>query len=155
MSRSLMMLGVAVLCVGMMTGCGDAGSKMFSVDEKEVQTVKDVDKLSELEEIHFPVITSEDFGREGIPLVVVVTVGPKLHPAESGHYVEWIDLLANGDRVAAMVLSPEVSRPELTANVMLPAGEVTLTARAKCNEHGVWQSTRKVQITKAGRQDEF
>jgi len=63
-----------------------------------------------------------------------VTVGAVAHPMEEKHYIQWIELMADG-RVSRAMLKPG-DKPEAEFNVS--AGKVT--AREYCNLHGLWAS---------------
>jgi superoxide reductase len=76
-------------------------------------------------EKHVPVITKIDGGYK-------VSVGSVAHPMEEKHYIEWIELIADGQRYRKY-LSPGQT-PEAVFNV-----EATqVTAREYCNIHGLW-----------------
>jgi superoxide reductase len=79
------------------------------------------------QEKHVPVVARVDGGFK-------VTVGSVAHPMEEKHYIEWIELIADGF-VLRKDLSPG-DEPE--AVFKLEASEVT--ARAYCNLHGFWKS---------------
>jgi superoxide reductase len=63
-----------------------------------------------------------------------VTVGSTLHPMEAQHYIEWIELVAEG-RICRKYLKPGDAP---TAEFQTPADMVT--AREYCNVHGLWKS---------------
>ncbi len=77
-------------------------------------------------EKHVPVVVQES-GK------VTVKVGEVAHPMEEKHYIEWIELLADG-RVYRRFLQPG-DAPE--AVFTIEAGQVT--AREYCNLHGLWK----------------
>lgn len=62
-----------------------------------------------------------------------VKVGEVAHPMEEKHYIEWIEVIADG-KAYRQFLSPGEA-PE--AVFMVEAGEVT--AREYCNIHGLWK----------------
>lgn len=78
-------------------------------------------------EKHVPVIEKIDGGYK-------VTVGSVAHPMEDKHYIEWIELVADG-KACRQFLSPG-DAPEATFAV--EAAEVT--AREHCNLHGLWKA---------------
>ena len=78
-------------------------------------------------EKHVPVVEKVDNGYK-------VSVGSVAHPMEEKHWIEWIELVADG-KVYRQDLAPGQS-PEATFCVK--AAEVT--ARAYCNLHGHWKS---------------
>ena len=78
-------------------------------------------------EKHVPVITKIDGGYK-------VTVGSVAHPMEEKHWIEWIELLADGI-VYRRDLKPG-DAPEAT--FLIAADKVE--ARESCNLHGVWKA---------------
>lgn len=76
-------------------------------------------------EKHVPVI---EVGANSI----TVRVGSVPHPMEATHYIEWIELIADG-KVYRQQLQPGAA-PEATFPVI--ASQVT--AREYCNLHGLW-----------------
>lgn len=79
-------------------------------------------------EKHVPVIEKTDTGFK-------VTVGSVPHPMEKDHYIEWIELIADG-KACREFLEPG-NAPE--ASFCVSAGQVT--AREHCNKHGLWKAT--------------
>ena len=78
-------------------------------------------------EKHVPVIETVDGG-------VKVTVGSVPHPMEEDHYIEWIELIADG-KAYRQFLSP--GQPaEATFNIEA----ASITAREHCNKHGLWEA---------------
>jgi superoxide reductase len=78
-------------------------------------------------EKHVPVIEKTGNG-------FVVKVGSVPHPMENGHYIEWIELVADG--VSHRQFLKPGQKPE--AEFCLKA-EVVF-AREYCNVHGLWKS---------------
>ena len=77
-------------------------------------------------EKHVPVIEKIDVG-------IKVKVGSVSHPMEEKHYIEWIEILADG-KAYRQFLNPG-DAPEAIFSVK--AGSVT--AREYCNVHGLWE----------------
>ena len=77
-------------------------------------------------EKHVPVIEKINGGYK-------VTVGSVAHPMEDKHYIEWIELLADGSAYRQF-LQPRMA-PE--AEFCLTADAVS--AREHCNLHGLWK----------------
>jgi superoxide reductase len=78
-------------------------------------------------EKHVPVIEKVEGGYR-------VKVGAEPHPMEEKHYIEWIELIADG-RTYRKFLSP-LDKPEAIFKI-----EATnVTAREFCNIHGLWKS---------------
>jgi len=63
-----------------------------------------------------------------------VKVGSVPHPMEEKHYIEWIELLADGKAYRAF-LKPG-GKPEAT----FQTDAVNVTAREYCNLHGLWKA---------------
>ena len=78
-------------------------------------------------EKHVPMVEKTDDGFK-------VTVGSTLHPMEADHYIQWIELLADGN-VYRQTLSPS---DEPVAEFCVSADDVS--AREYCNVHGLWKS---------------
>ena len=79
-------------------------------------------------EKHVPVIEKLETG-------VKVTVGSVAHPMEEKHYIEWIELLVDG-QVLRRMLKPG---DEPLAVFECVASE-SVSAREYCNLHGLWKS---------------
>jgi len=79
------------------------------------------------QEKHVPVIEKITGGYK-------VKVGSVPHPMEEKHYIEWIELIADGKSYFQFLNPGEV--PEAT--FMLNAAVVS--AREYCNLHGLWQA---------------
>ena len=79
------------------------------------------------QEKHVPVVAKVDDGYK-------VTVGSVAHPMDEKHWIEWIELMADG-KVYRQDLNPG-DAPEAVFCVDSDAVE----ARAYCNLHGLWKS---------------
>lgn len=99
---------------GELVCCGQA---MTCLKENTVDAAK---------EKHVPVIEKVDGG-------VKVKVGDVAHPMEAKHYIEWIEVIADG-KSCIKFLNPG-DAPEAVFNV---EGD-NITARAYCNLHGLWK----------------
>ncbi len=78
-------------------------------------------------EKHVPVIEQIEGGYK-------VTVGSTIHPMEEAHYIEWIELIADGQSCRKFLQPGD----EPVAIFETAAAEVT--AREFCNVHGLWRS---------------
>lgn len=65
---------------------------------------------------------------------IKVTVGSVAHPMEDKHYIQWIEIIADG-KVYREFLNPG-DAPEATFNI--DADQVT--AREYCSLHGLWST---------------
>jgi superoxide reductase len=79
------------------------------------------------QEKHVPVIEKTEMG-------VKVKVGSVPHPMEEKHFIEWIEIIANG-KVYREFLNPG-DQPEAEFDVKADKIE----AREYCNIHGLWKS---------------
>jgi superoxide reductase len=77
-------------------------------------------------EKHVPVVEKTAEG-------VKVKVGSVAHPMEEKHYIEWIEVIADGKAYRQFLRPGDV--PEATLNI---AAE-QVTAREYCNLHGLWK----------------
>ena len=95
------------------------GEPMKLLKENSVDAVK---------EKHVPVIEKVAGG-------VKVKVGGVPHPMEEKHYIEWIELIADG-KAYRQFLNPG-GAPE----AFFPIQAEKLTARELCNIHGMWKGS--------------
>ena len=77
-------------------------------------------------EKHVPVIEKSADG-------VTVKVGSAPHPMEEKHYIEWIEIIADG-KAYRQFLKPGAA-PEATFKIEAQG----VTAREYCNIHGLWK----------------
>jgi len=112
--------------------CGNVGEVLFSGGGQLVCCGKPMTKQEEKSadsktEKHVPVIEKTSTGYK-------VTVGSTLHPMIDTHFIQWIELTADG-KVYKEYLKPG----------MAPAAEFCVmaekvSAREYCNIHGLWKS---------------
>jgi superoxide reductase len=100
---------------GELVCCGEA---MKLMAENTVDAAK---------EKHVPVI-------EKVPGGIKVRVGSVAHPMEAKHYIEWIEIIADG-KILRQYLAPG-GAPEATFTV----DATNITAREYCNLHGLWKA---------------
>ena len=94
------------------------GQPMALIKENTVDAAK---------EKHVPVMEKTADG-------ILVKVGSVAHPMEEKHYIEWIELIADG-KAYRQFLNPG-EKPEALFSVK--ADQVTV--REYCNLHGLWKS---------------
>ena len=78
-------------------------------------------------EKHVPVVEKVEGG-------VKVKIGSVAHPMEEKHYIEWIEIIADG-KAYRQFLAPGQA-PE----AMFPVEAAKITAREYCNLHGLWKA---------------
>jgi len=113
------------------TVCGNIVEVIHAGAGELVCCGKPMEKLvaktaDEGKEKHVPVIEKIDGGFK-------VKVGSVPHPMEDKHYIEWIELLADG-KAYRQFLEPG-SEPEAIFNIEASS----VTAREHCNVHGLWK----------------
>ena len=102
---------------------GGAGELVCCGEPKKLMMENTVDAAKEK---HVPVI-------EKIAGGVKVKVGSNPHPMEEKHYIEWVEIIADGEAYRHF-LNPGES-PEATFNIEAQ----NVTAREYCNLHGLWK----------------
>jgi superoxide reductase len=100
------------------------GSLVCCGEEMALLTENTVDAAREK---HVPVIEKVDGGFK-------VTIGSVAHPMEEKHYIEWIELLADGKAYRQFLKPGEVAEAIFNVNAS------TVTARELCNLHGQWSA---------------
>lgn len=77
-------------------------------------------------EKHVPVIEKTDSG-------IKVSVGSIPHPMEEKHYIEWIEILADGKTYRQFL------KPGDPPQAQFDIKAAKITAREYCNIHGLWK----------------
>ncbi|GFO55999.1 desulfoferrodoxin [Geomonas sp. Red276] len=90
-------------------------------------TLQTANTVEASKEKHVPVIEKGNG-------TITVKVGSVPHPMEAVHYIEWIELIADG-KIYRAQLNPG-DAPEATFNVTADK----VTAREFCTLHGQWQA---------------
>jgi superoxide reductase len=93
------------------------GQPMGLLDEKTADATT---------EKHVPVIEKVDGGYK-------VKVGSVPHPMEEKHYIEWIELLADGGAYRQFL------EPGMPPEAMFNIEADSVSAREYCNVHGLWK----------------
>jgi superoxide reductase len=111
--------------------CGNIVEVLHGGDGELVCCGQPMENLTEKtadqgKEKHVPVIEKIGGGYK-------VKVGSVAHPMEEKHYIEWIELLADGAAYRKF-LNPG-DAPEAVFNLKAN----TVTAREHCNIHGLWR----------------
>ncbi len=148
--------GLGAAALGM-AGEALAAEKFFpvKVDKtlfKNINRAKNPAKETPLEKLHVPVIKAPSKVTAGEPFTVEVSVGEKLHPMGSAHYIEFIELnIGNEPAGIANLNSMGYVKPRVTFTVVLtkesaPSGKATLVAHERCNIHGYWEGTKDITV---------
>jgi superoxide reductase len=112
--------------------CGNIVEVLHGGDGELVCCGQPMENLAEKtadqgKEKHVPVIEKISGGYK-------VKVGSVPHPMEEKHYIEWVEILADG--VAYRKFLNPGDAPEAVFNLKAN----TVTAREHCNIHGLWRS---------------
>lgn len=65
---------------------------------------------------------------------IKVTVGSVAHPMEEKHYIEWIEIIADGKAYRQFLKPGEAPEATFTMDA------ASFTVRAYCNLHGLWRA---------------
>ncbi|MBN1788271.1 MAG: desulfoferrodoxin [Sedimentisphaerales bacterium] len=103
---------------------GGAGELVCCGEPMKLFTENTTDAAKEK---HVPVIEKIDGGYK-------VTVGSTLHPMEEKHYIEWIELIADGKAYR------EFLSPGQTPEAVFKVDAARVSAREYCNVHGLWKA---------------
>ena len=102
---------------------GGAGELVCCGEPMELLDEKTADATTEK---HVPVIEIIDGGYN-------VKVGSVPHPMEEKHYIEWIELLADGKAYRQFL------KPGAPAEAVFNVEAESVSAREYCNVHGLWK----------------
>jgi superoxide reductase len=102
---------------------GGAGELVCCGEPMELLDEKTADATTEK---HVPVIEKVDGGYK-------VKVGSVPHPMEAKHYIEWIELLADGKAYRQFL------QPGKPAEAVFHVKADSISAREYCNVHGLWK----------------
>ena len=103
---------------------GGGGELVCCGEPMKLQVENTVDAAKEK---HVPVIEKVDGG-------VKVSVGSVAHPMEESHYIEWVEIIADGEAYRQFLNPGEA--PEATFCIKAEK----ITAREYCNLHGLWKA---------------
>jgi len=105
---------------------------------------KNPKKLDKGELKHTPLITLKGKDAKGYTMVEIsIGQGGIIHPSTADHWIDFIQLSADGKLVGKSTLEPEISRG--AASFALKLDNVKeLEAKSGCNLHGIWTSTLAV-----------
>ena len=94
------------------------GQPMVFLEENTVDAAK---------EKHVPVIEKVDGGYK-------VKVGSVAHPMEEKHFIEWVEIIADGKAYREFLCPGQVPEAVFEINA------TTVSAREYCNLHGLWKA---------------
>ena len=101
------------------------GAESLVCCDQPMEMVSEKNKDEGLEK-HLPVIEKTENG-------VKVTVGSVPHPMEEGHFIEWIEIVADGKNCRQFL------KPNQPPEVEFETKAKKITTREYCNLHGLWK----------------
>jgi superoxide reductase len=123
-------------------GAQAGGNEPFM--NRQERSPKDPNNMDKGELKHTPLITVKDKDANGYTFVEInLGQGGIVHPSTPGHWIDFIELHADDKLVGKITLEPNISRGATSFSVKLD-GVKTLKARAGCNLHGIWTSTKEL-----------
>ena len=102
-----------------------AGELVCCNQPMDLQSENTVDAALEK---HVPVIEKGELG-------IKVKIGEVVHPMDDNHYIEWIEIIADGKVVKKYLKLGD--KPESN---FCGKGESDMIIRAYCNLHGLWKA---------------
>lgn len=103
---------------------GGGGELVCCGQSMNLMTENTVDAAKEK---HVPVV-------EKTPQGIKVTVGGTLHPMEEKHYIEWIEVIADGKSYKQFLAPGQQPSAEFCVQAE------NLVVREYCNIHGLWKA---------------
>jgi superoxide reductase len=103
---------------------GGQGTLVCCGQDMTLQVENTVDAAKEK---HVPVIQKVDGGYK-------VLIGTVPHPMEEKHYIEWIELIADGTAYRQFL------NPGDTPEAVFKVDAAQVSAREYCNLHGLWKA---------------
>ena len=101
-----------------------AGTLVCCGQEMELQRENTTDAAGEK---HVPVVEKADGG-------VKVKVGSVAHPMQAEHFIEWVQVVVDGQAYRQFL------QPGEAPEAFFPVDAEGLVAREYCNLHGLWKS---------------
>ncbi len=113
-----------------------------------VNTVHEIEKSSDLEKKHLPIITAPKKVKKGEWFEVTVEVGKLLtHPSEPGHFIMFVELYADDTYICRMDFTPNTAYPVMKAKIRLEHSHGALHAYERCNLHGTWENQFDIEVS--------
>ncbi len=91
-------------------------------------------------EKHAPSIILPESMEPGKSVKIKVDVGEGKHPNTNEHHIQWVELRMAGLFVTRAEFSPVVTAPVVEFEIACPHRGCEISAIARCNLHGLWES---------------
>ena len=118
---------------------------MKIIDLKYGESFLEID----LEKKHLPIIDAPNKIGQNETFEVNIHIGGIdgiEHPNEPGHFIEWVELYSGDTFLGKCYYNGGTSYPIAKFRVKLSHAHGPLKAWGKCNLHGLWESTKKIEI---------
>ena len=114
----------------------------------QVNRAKDPQQKETVEQKHLPVIEVPGEIKAEQFFNVKIKVGEIEHPNENGHFIQWIELFVSDVYLGRFDFAPVMTKPEITIPLSIAheGRKTVLRAVSRCNLHGIWESTKEVEI---------
>jgi superoxide reductase len=103
-----------------------AGGGILTCCDQEMELLKE-NSTDAAQEKHVPVIEKTGSGYK-------VSVGSVAHPMEDKHYIQWIELIADGVSYRKYLKPGDAPEAEFCIDA------ASVSAREYCNLHGLWKN---------------
>lgn len=113
------------VCGNLVEVIGEGAGEMVCCGQPMSRVTENTMEASK--EKHVPVIVKVDDGYK-------VTIGSVIHPMEEKHYIQWIELLADGQ------VYRQFLKPGQTPEAFFKVTAEKVSAREYCNLHGLWKA---------------
>ena len=114
------------------------------------QTAKDLENMTDLEQMHVPKISLPPVVEDGSQASIVCSVD---HPMDGDHYIKSIQIMNFADPVVIkgkFYLTPNNGEAYISTQIRLSGGEGTVWVVSECNKHGKWASSKNVSVAAGG-----
>ena len=125
------------------TGKAATGKTDSGAAGKTPRTAADPAHMTALEMKHVPQFSLPASMKQGQAASITVEVGKTAHPMKADHWIQWIELYADGKLVGKVTLKPG-DKPKASFEVTL-TGTQKLRAVINCNVHGLWENTTEAK----------
>lgn len=111
---------------------------------KTINRVTDPHSLTPAEKKHAPVISIPSYVRSSQVFYLTAQIGETLHVMTPNHWIMWIEVYLDQALISRTEFSPLSPQATVTVPLVLDK-ESTLKVMQRCNLHGIWESTMRVQ----------
>ena len=145
--KLLKTIGVSAVAAGLATTVGSLKNVHANGDDwfQNINRIKDRENLTPKEKGHAPCVQVPATTKSGEPFNLDIQIGETMHPMAANHYIQWIEVYVGIEQVARVEFSPLCPQAKVTIPVAVKES-ATLRILARCNLHGIWETTEKVIV---------